>query len=108
VANSPRTVLLSDGSFSAASAVQRSEPLSQLLARVRQSQERLMCINALLPASLVGVVRPGPLDDVEWALLVPGNAVAAKLRQCLPTLEAGLLAAGWPARALKVRIQANP
>ena len=88
--------------------MQRSEPLSQLLVRVRQSQERLVCINALLPAGLIGVVRSGPLDDGEWVLLVPGNAVAAKLRQCLPTLAAGLTAAGWPARALKVRIQSAP
>jgi hypothetical protein len=51
-------------------------------------------------------VRPGPLDDDGWALLVPHGAAAAKLRQQLPALVEALEAAGWPQRTLRVRIVA--
>ena len=35
-------------------------------------------------------LRPGPLDEAGWTLLVPGGAAAAKLRQLRPALEAAL------------------
>jgi hypothetical protein len=87
-----------------ASALDGSEPLARLLERVRQSHARFEVIRPLLPATLQGVVRAGPLDEDGWALLVDHGAAAAKLRQMLPDLEAALTARGWPG-AVKVRIQ---
>jgi len=52
-------------------------------------------------------VKPGVLDEEGWNLLVPNTAVAAKLRQSLPTLEQLLAEAGWPATVLRVKVQST-
>ena len=88
-----------------ARALDRSEPLASLLQRVRESRERFEAIAGLLPAALREGVRPGPLDENSWSLLVGHAAAAAKLRQMLPALEDALRARGWPGPALKIRIQ---
>lgn len=82
--------------------------LGQLLARARASQQRFQAIECTLPRSLRQQVRPGVLDDTEWHLLASNAAVAAKLRHCLPLIEQVLREAGWPAVALKVKIQNTP
>lgn len=81
-----------------------SEPLGRLAARLRESQARLDTVRPCLAPPLRDLVRPGPLDDDGWALLVPHGAAAAKLRQQLPALVEALEAAGWPRRTLRVRI----
>ncbi len=86
-------------------ALQGSEPLAGLLHRIRQSQARLDAIAPLLPPALRQAVRPGPLDDAGWSLLVANSAAAAKLRQMLPQLQAGLLAHGWPAVEIRLKVQ---
>ena len=86
-------------------ALQGSEPLAGLLQRVRQSQARLDAIAPLLPAALRLAVRPGPLDEAGWTLLARNAAAAAKLRQMLPQLEAGLQAQGWPAVPIRLKVQ---
>ena len=55
-------------------------------------------------APLPGGLDPGPLDDESWTLLAANGAVAAKLRQLQPRIEQTLCSAGWPARALRIRI----
>jgi hypothetical protein len=85
-------------------ALGRSEPLSGLMQRVRESQARLAAITSLLPAGLQGEVRAGPLDDAGWVLLVGHAAGAAKLRQLLPSLEAALRDQGWAGPAIKVKV----
>jgi len=93
-----RTVALAD-------ALGASEPLAQLLARVRAARARFDGVVApLLPEALRAAVRPGPLDDKGWVLLADSPAVAAKLRQLLPQLSAALAAAGWPDASLKVKV----
>jgi hypothetical protein len=52
-------------------------------------------------------VRPGSLDAEGWTLLAANTAVAAKLRQLQPRLESALLDAGWPAGALRIKVQAD-
>ncbi|MCK6432732.1 MAG: hypothetical protein HUU30_13835 [Burkholderiaceae bacterium] len=84
-----------------------SEPLGRLAARLRESQARLDTVRPSLAPPLRELVRAGPLDDDGWALLVPHPAAAAKLRQQLPALVEALEAAGWPQRALRVRIVAG-
>jgi hypothetical protein len=88
-----------------ASALERSEPLARLLERVQQSRARFEVVRALLPSALQEAVRPGPLDDEGWALLVEHGAAAAKLRQMLPVLQAALAERGWAGVVIKVRIQ---
>ncbi|MDP1899081.1 MAG: hypothetical protein Q8K96_01335 [Rubrivivax sp.] len=85
-------------------ALDRSEPLAGLLQRVRESRARFEAVAGLLPAGLKESVRPGPLDDASWVLLVPHAAAAAKVRQILPALQEALLARGWPGPAIKIKV----
>ena len=87
-----------------ATALNRSESLSSLLQKVRESQARLQALSGLLPPALRASIRAGPLDDTAWVLLVDHNAAAAKLRQMLPMLSEGLNAAGWAARTIRVKV----
>ncbi len=78
--------------------------LASLLERVRASEARLQDLRAILPAELHARLRAGPLDDDGWTLLAANAAVAAKLRQMLPTLLEVLGEKGWDARPIKVRV----
>jgi hypothetical protein len=88
-----------------ARALDRSEPLAGLLQRIRESRERFEIISVLLPAALRDSVRPGPLDETAWSVLVDHAAGAAKLRQMLPDLQSALAERGWPQPAIKIKIQ---
>ena len=88
-----------------ARALDRSEPLAGLLQRVRESRQRFDAIRGLLPPALLGSVRPGPLDEKAWSVLVDHAAAAAKLRQMLPDLQSALADRGWPQPAIKIKIQ---
>ena len=88
-----------------ARALDRSEPLAGLLQRVRDSRERFDAIRARLPPALLGSVRPGPLDESGWSMLVDHAAAAAKLRQMLPDLQSALSDRGWPGPPIKIKIQ---
>jgi len=93
--------------FPLASALGRSEPLGLLLKRLRDSQARLASISPLLPAAMRSAISAGPLDEATWVLLVSNAAVAAKLRQMVPGLQAALLAAGHDGTPIKIKIMAS-
>ena len=97
----------SPGTWALGAALDRSPPLTQLLQRLQQSQQRLAALSGLLPEGLRSEVRAGPLDDAGWTLLVPGGAAASKLRQLLPQLQAALQAQGWAELPIRVRVQAR-
>ncbi len=90
--------------FALSSALARSEPLSNLLQRMRASQRRFEIVVPLLPAALARAVRHGPLDDDAWTLLVDNAAAAAKLRQSLPTLVAALTEQGLGQPGIRIKI----
>lgn len=94
----------SDLGLKLATALDRSEPLVGLLQRVRESQARLAALSRLLPSGMRAGIRPGPLDDEAWQLLVDNAAVAAKLRQMLPALETELQAHGWTKLPIKIKV----
>ncbi len=85
-------------------ALDRSEPLTRLTQRLRESSARLAAIADDLPADLRAHVQAGPIDDKGWKLLAANGAVSAKLRQLLPALEARLAELGWPALPIRVRV----
>ena len=85
-------------------ALGQSEPLNGLLRRMQDSRARLDTVAGLLPQALRPTVRPGPLDDAGWVVLVAASSAAAKLRQLMPALEAALLAAGWPALPIRIKV----
>jgi hypothetical protein len=87
-----------------ARAIGDSAPLTRLVERLRQSDRRFDDLRPALPSALQAQVRPGPVDDQGWTLLVANPAVAAKLRQLLPDLAARLQQAGWPPVEIRVRV----
>ena len=89
-------------------ALAENSTLSGLMHRLRESNARYAAIRDLLPAGVAEQVNPGKLDDLGWALVVPSGAAAAKLRHCLPTLEAALGASGWPPVAIRIRVVSRP
>jgi len=93
--SSPLTVL---------QAVGNSPTLARLTELVRDSNDRLKAIEPLLPGNLRSAIKAGPIDGDSWCLLVNGNAAAAKLRQLLPTLQAGLQRQGWRVSSIRLKI----
>jgi Dna[CI] antecedent, DciA len=85
----------------------RDDGLASLLARVRASQARLDALADVLPALLRQHLRAGPLDDDGWTILAANSAVASKLRHLLPTLEETLVAKGWQATSIRVKVQST-
>ena len=81
--------------------------LAGLLARVRASQARLDALADVLPGLLRQHLRAGPLDDDGWTILAANSAVASKLRHLLPTLAETLVAKGWQATAIRVKVQST-
>jgi hypothetical protein len=90
-----------------AESLARDEGLAGLMARVRDSQARLEALADVLPTSLRAHLRAGPLDEEGWTLLAANAAVASKLRHLLPMLAEALLAKGWQATSIRVKVQST-
>ncbi len=86
-------------------AAQESPTLSLLMGRVRASADRMQAIRSLLPPALRSSVQAGPLEEGCWCLLVSSNAVAAKVRQMLPALQAQLKSQGLGVNAIRLKVQ---
>jgi hypothetical protein len=104
---SPLPSRVTQGTLDLGSALGASQPLVLLMQRLEASRRRYELLRGLLPEALRDQVRPGPLDDKAWSLLVPSGAAAAKLRQCIPTLDAALLEHGWPALPIRVKVHSR-
>lgn len=88
-------------------AAEESPALARLTDRVRASSARLAAIRPLLPAPLRTAVQAGPIDEGQWCLLVSSNAVAAKLRQFVPTLQMHLQAQGLAVSGIRIKVQGH-
>ncbi len=91
--------------LSLATALDRSEPLGQLLRRLNEARAHFEAIAPLLTPSLRADTRPGPVDGNCWTLLAAHNPAAAKLRQMLPDLLQRLQQGGWQGTSIKVRVR---
>ncbi|MBM3387707.1 MAG: hypothetical protein FJY36_08590 [Betaproteobacteria bacterium] len=85
-------------------AAQESPTLARLVERVNASSRRMEVVRPLLPAPLRASVQAGPMEEDQWCLLVSSNAVAAKLRQLLPTLRLQLQARGLAVASIRIKI----
>ncbi len=94
------------GTLSLVAALDGNESLGRLLRQLRESNDCFAAVKPLLPPGLAEQVRPGPLDDEGWSLLVSSGAVASKLRQLLPRLQEAVRARGHPATVIRIRVQA--
>jgi hypothetical protein len=81
--------------------------LSQLQALARDGQNRLQAILPLLPVSMRSLVQSGGIEGESWCILVPNSAMAAKLRQFLPSLCAHLRTKGWNVQTITVKVINN-
>jgi hypothetical protein len=86
-------------------AAQESPTFARLSELIRASSDRLQAIRTLLPAPLRASVQAGPIEDGCWCLLVSSNAVAAKLRQLVPALQAHLSQKGLPVTSIRIKVQ---
>jgi hypothetical protein len=86
-------------------AAQESPTLATLMDRVRDSSLRLQAVKSLLPAPLRSSIQAGPLEEGCWCLLVASNAVAAKLRQLLPALQAHLIQQNLGVLSIRIKVQ---
>ena len=85
-------------------AADEAPTLARLAGLVRESGERLLAIEALLPAPLRAAVRPGPIEGTTWCLLVDSNAAAAKVRQLLPLLQRSLISRGYEVTSIRLKV----
>lgn len=81
--------------------------MARLADLARDSGERLRAIENLIPQALRPTIRPGPIEDGTWCLLVSSNAAASKLRQLLPSLTTHLRTRGWEVTAIRLKVQAS-
>jgi hypothetical protein len=88
-------------------ATQDSPTLAQLAKLAMDSTARLKSIEALIPTSLRSAVRAGPIEGSSWCLILSNNAVAAKIRQLLPSLESHLRSKGWDVSAIRLKVQTS-
>ena len=85
-------------------AVGDSPSLARLTQLIRESNQRLQAIQALIPIGLRPAVKAGPIDGENWCLLISGNAAAAKVRQLVPLMQASLLRQGWKVTTIRLKI----
>ena len=78
--------------------------LTRLTDLVRESNDRLKAIEALIPELLRSTVKAGPIDGDNWCLLVNGNAAAAKIRQLMPVIQASLLRQGLKVASIRLKV----
>ena len=86
-------------------ALQQSAPLARLQLLLQDSNARFAAIRPGLPPAMTAHVKPGPVDEAGWSLLAANAAVAAKLRQLQPRLEALLREQGWQICEIRVKVQ---
>lgn len=85
-------------------ALERSEPLAALGARLRESAARLAAIEGSVPAAMRSRLRAGPIDESGWSVLVDNPGVSAKLRQLKPVLERKMVQAGFAPIPLRIKV----
>jgi hypothetical protein len=93
--------------LSVVQASQNSPTFARLSDLAMDSSARLKSIESLIQVSLRSSVLPGPIDGTTWCLIVRNNAVAAKIRQLLPTFQAHLRSKGWEVTAIRIKIQTS-
>lgn len=93
--------------FTLLQATQDSPTLARLTGLVAESEARLQSVEALIPVALRSCVRAGPIEGTVWCLILDNNAIAAKIRQLVPALEAHLRTKGWEVSAIRLKVQAR-
>jgi hypothetical protein len=93
---------------SALQASRESPALARLSDLATESTTRLKSLDTVIPRSLRLAIQAGPIDGSEWCLLLDNTAVAAKLRQLLPAIQAHLRSKGWEVNSIRLKVQVSP
>ena len=86
-------------------AAQGSPNLARLADLASDSAARLNAVQSLIPAALRPAIQAGPIEGLSWCLILDNAAVAAKLRQLTPALQAHLRAKGWEVNSIRLKVQ---
>jgi hypothetical protein len=92
-------------SVSLLQASRESPTFARLADLAMESSARLQSVQPLIPVALRRAVRAGPIDGTSWCLILDNNAVAAKMRQLIPSLQSHLRSKGWEVTAIRMKIQ---
>ncbi|WP_296509215.1 DciA family protein [Rhodoferax sp.] len=92
-------------SITALQAAHESPTLSHLAALAKESSARLQSLQGVIPSPLLRYIKAGPIEGSTWCLLLENNAVAAKLRQLMPALQAHLRSKGWEVTSIRLKVQ---
>jgi hypothetical protein len=92
-------------SVTALQAAKESPTLAHLAELSAESTARLRSIASLVPTALLKSIKPGPIEGDVWCLILDNNAVAAKLRQLMPAIQAHLRSKGWEVTSIRLKVQ---
>lgn len=82
--------------------------MAQLSARIRLSQLILDDVRqSVLPPNLSGTLKAGPITEADWCILCGSSAIAAKLRQWLPDLQARVQHLTGRPLAVRIKVLAS-
>ena len=85
-------------------ATRESPILARLSDLVHESDLRLQAISPLIPNHLLKGIHAGPVDGGSWCLLLDSNAIAAKVRQLVPTFVEHLNAKGFSVETIRLKV----
>lgn len=89
-------------------ASQESPTLARLSELATESSARLKSLGSIIPRGLQASIQAGPIEGGEWCLLISNTAVAAKVRQLVPAMQAHLRTKGWEVNAIRLKVQMSP
>ena len=90
--------------ISALQAAESSPTIAKLERLVRESTNRLQAIESLLPPTLRGAIKSGPIDEKGWCVLVSSPAAAAKLRQLIPAINSHLALMRYKPLTIRLKV----
>jgi hypothetical protein len=91
-------------SFGATDFLRKNDRMASLMpAAMRMASLQKDCANALPP--MIATCDVMAFEQGQLLLAVPTSAVAARLKQQLPKLQADLLKRGWQVDAIKLKVQ---
>lgn len=94
-------------SMSLFQATQISPMLSRLSDLAMESTARLKAVEFLVPLAIRPHLKPGPIEEGEWCLIVSNSSVAAKARQLIPAMRSHLNNQGWTITSIRLKVQTN-
>jgi hypothetical protein len=95
-------------SWTVLQASQESPTLARLSELAAESAAWLQCVTPLLPFGLRSSIKAGPVEGHVWCLVLDNTAVASKVRQLLPAMQAQLRSKGWEVAEIRLTVLREP